>query len=215
MLTDTTISDPILDPELIQDPIDPAFSSTRAISLRLARAMVQRYNPNREPNGQFGSGSGGNAVGTDIMNPSNEPVTPSTSNSYEGFHNAPTREDGAPLHDLTGNEIYPANVYAENNLKHYTSGYQEFDAEAHQIIKSVEGNPDAVVEIYRAIPKDVEGGINAGDWVTPIKGYAEQHGQSNLNDNFKIETLSVKASDLFTEGNSLLEWGYDPAPSTK
>jgi len=54
-------------------------------------------------------------------------------------------------------------------------------------------------------------GINKGDWVTINKVYAIEHGRSNLNSNYKILTKTVPASTLFTEANSIHEWGYDPS----
>lgn len=51
--------------------------------------------------------------------------------------------------------------------------------------------------------------INNGDWVTTSLLYAKQHGQSNLNNNYKIITKTVKASQLYTDGNSIFEWGYN------
>jgi len=52
--------------------------------------------------------------------------------------------------------------------------------------------------------------INAGDWVTPSRSYAVDHGESALNGEYKILSKSVPASHLFTEGNSLSEFGYNP-----
>ena len=51
--------------------------------------------------------------------------------------------------------------------------------------------------------------INNGDWVTTSKLYAKQHGEANLNNNYKIVTKTVKASQLYTDGNSIFEWGYN------
>lgn len=50
--------------------------------------------------------------------------------------------------------------------------------------------------------------INNGDWVTTSKLYAKQHGESNLYNNYKILTKTVKVSQLYTDGNSIFEWGY-------
>lgn len=50
--------------------------------------------------------------------------------------------------------------------------------------------------------------INNGDWVTTSRLYAKMHGRDNLKGNFKIATKTVKASQLYTEGNSIFEWGY-------
>lgn len=52
--------------------------------------------------------------------------------------------------------------------------------------------------------------INPGDWVTLNKQYAIEHGRSNLNNMFKVISKTVTAKCLFTDGNSIHEWGYDP-----
>jgi len=52
--------------------------------------------------------------------------------------------------------------------------------------------------------------INKGDWVTIVRQYAVDHGKSALNGKYKIVTKTVKAKDLYTNGNSIHEWGYDP-----
>lgn len=52
--------------------------------------------------------------------------------------------------------------------------------------------------------------INKGDWVTINKEYAKEHGENLLKD-YKILSKTVKAKDIFTEGDSIQEWGYDPA----
>jgi hypothetical protein len=51
--------------------------------------------------------------------------------------------------------------------------------------------------------------INPGDWVTIIRQYAVNHGKSHLNNQYKILTKTVKAKDIYTEGN-MEEWGYNP-----
>ena len=50
--------------------------------------------------------------------------------------------------------------------------------------------------------------INNGDWVTISLNYAKEHGMSNLNGRYKIITKTVRAKDLYTDGNDVLEWGY-------
>ena len=54
--------------------------------------------------------------------------------------------------------------------------------------------------------------INAGDWVTPSRSYAKEHGEGNLNNKFKIISKTVPAKHLHTDGNSIHEWGYHPKP---
>lgn len=52
--------------------------------------------------------------------------------------------------------------------------------------------------------------IDAGDWVTLSKDYAALHGESTLRGDYKILTKKVPARTLFTDGNSIFEFGYDP-----
>ena len=132
------------------------------------------------------------------------------SDSYRIQHTAPD-EDAAPLWDVTSNGVYPEDFYGRNGLRYYGTGSDVWDRIAHRIIKSARGFPDEHITIYRAVPEGVED-INEGDWVTVVRGYAQQHaldlegpGLDGL-----VVQKEVFASDLFTDGNSMLEWGYYP-----
>jgi len=50
--------------------------------------------------------------------------------------------------------------------------------------------------------------INNGDWVTINLNYAKQHGKDHLNNKYKILSKTVRAKNLFTDGNDVSEWGY-------
>ena len=126
---------------------------------------------------------------------------------YRMTHTAPDAEFGAPLHDVTGN-IYPDDIYGPNGARYYGDG-SPLDNESHRIISQMRGKPDAMVTVYRAVPKDVDV-INPGDWVTINKGYAEMHGEGTLQGDYHIIEKQVPAKDIFTEGNSLHEWGWSP-----
>ena len=129
---------------------------------------------------------------------------------YRGSHQAPNREFGATLDDLTGGgEMYPADVYSPKGYQYYGTG-NSFDKKAFDIANKFKGKPDAMVEIYRAVPKGVSDEINAGDWVTLTKEYAIDHGEGPLRGDFKIIKKKVKASDIYTNADSIHEWGYDP-----
>lgn len=52
--------------------------------------------------------------------------------------------------------------------------------------------------------------INSGDWVTINRQYAVEHGQSTLLGTYKILSKTVPAKTLYTDGNSIHEWGYNP-----
>jgi len=65
--------------------------------------------------------------------------------------------------------------------------------------------------MYRAVPKDENiTNINAGDWVSLSKDYAKTHGESVLQGNYKILSQKVKAKDLWTNADSIHEFGYQP-----
>ena len=123
--------------------------------------------------------------------------------------------DGASL-DNVSNGIYPDDVYSPRGVQIYGTGYKELDKQAHALIMEYRGKPEKSITIYRAIPKDATTSkISRGDWVTPIKQYAIQHGESNLNDEYQILTKEVKAKEIFTSGDSWLEWGYAPTQVQK
>ena len=89
---------------------------------------------------------------------------------YAGVHRAPGRTpDNAPLDDLT--QIYPNDIYDPRVAAQYYGHMEDpkADQEIINLFQKFRGNPDAPVKVYRAVPKDVDAGINAGDWVTPSR----------------------------------------------
>lgn len=52
--------------------------------------------------------------------------------------------------------------------------------------------------------------INPGDWVTLTKEYAKDHGESALKGKYKILSKKVKAKDIWTNADSIHEFGYHP-----
>jgi hypothetical protein len=134
----------------------------------------------------------------------------SSPNDYGMSHRpAQGKDGGASLDDVT-NGIYPDDVYSPRGVQIYGTGYKDLDKKAHAMIMEYKGKPDKEIRIYRAVPKKVSTNINTGDWVTPIKEYAVQHGESNLNNDYQILFRDVKAKEIFTSGDSWLEWGYAP-----
>lgn len=130
------------------------------------------------------------------------------SDAYRGVHKAPKRGDyGAPLHDLT--QIYPDDIYSNEGIRYYGTA-SPYDHESYNVIRAARGRPDATVTVYRAVPSDKGDDINPGDWVTTSRSYAKQHGEAALSGDYKILSKKVKASDLFTEANSIHEWGWSP-----
>jgi len=126
-----------------------------------------------------------------------------------GAHTPSGPEDGAPLYDLTENGIYPEDVYSYNGLRYYGTGEDALDSAAFSLIREAEARPYMGVTIYRAVEKDGEG-IRPGDWVTTSRRYAKEHGEGALGGNYKIVSKRVRARDIYTSGDSWLEWGYHP-----
>lgn len=141
------------------------------------------------------------------------PVGMTVKYSYRGSHTAPGPDFGAPLHDLTGGgQMYPSDVYSASASRIYGTGYPQADREAFDLAKRVRGNPNAEVTMYRAVPKDESiKSINPGDWVSLSKSYAQNHGESVLGKDYKIISQKVKAKDLWTNADSIHEFGYHPS----
>lgn len=184
---------------------------------------------------------------------------------YHGSHRAP-RKDGAPLWDITINDVYPDDFYTLplNLAARYYGHSQPGDNEIVAIVRQCYKKPKAKIKIYRTVPeqlnkeqqinklevekkyimrtgklpKTAEGIklspnkyyehlsvlinqleqqieqptkpyiINDGDWVTLYKPYAKKHGESSLFGKYKILSKTVRVDQLFTDGNSIYEWGY-------
>ena len=129
---------------------------------------------------------------------------------YRLSHKAPCKDEDFPNNSLDNpSDIYPEDLYSPMGWRYYTSGYPDIDKKCHKLFIKYHNKPNAKVTIYRAVPKNVQE-INPGDWVTICKKYAEIHGNANLRNGYHIIEKTVKASQLFTEGNSLAEFGYCP-----
>lgn len=125
---------------------------------------------------------------------------------YRDDYTAPGASNGAPLSDFT--KIYPDDVYSSNAVQYYGTK-DAYDSDSISRIQRLRNKPNAVVEVYRAVPKGVKE-INEGDWVTPIRQYAKEHGEARLSEGYKILKKRVKAGDLYNDGNSIHEFGWDP-----
>jgi hypothetical protein len=175
-------------------------------------ADITKNNPNRDPRtGQFtfgaggpqsGSGGGAGSAGEEIEE----------TDDYRMRHQAPTRADdfGSPATDI-GSEMMPG-FYDNPNL--YGSGYAQADKESRRVLVSIKDKPDAPVTIYRAVPEGADS-INSGDWVTLSPTYAQEHLRSNLTNGGKVISMTVPAKDLWFDGNSINEFGYDPVSTSK
>jgi hypothetical protein len=138
---------------------------------------------------------------------------PSESIDYRGTHKAPGKDEDnfhAPAHEL--DRLYPKDVYDELGHHYYGSGgnSSKMDREVLNLLREARGNPDHEITIYRAVPSEFkDADINKGDWVTPTFDYANNHGLREF-DSHHILEKRVPARHLFTNADSLHEFGYDP-----
>jgi hypothetical protein len=197
--------------EAIQRVARPAFAAGTALGIAPLVGMAGFSRPAaRAPSAASQRGS------VRIPGASDQPMASEPlgllDTSYRGSHTAPNREFGAPLYDLTGGgQMYPADVYSPKAAQYYGTGYPMADRQAFDLARRVRGNPNAEVTMYRAVPKDPNiSNINPGDWVTLSKDYAKTHGESALMGNYKIISKKVKAKDLWTNADSIHEFGYSP-----
>jgi hypothetical protein len=171
------------------------------------------FNPEEEGANFAANLTGGGLLGSRIRPPPRGSIGMGVSD-YAGGHRPPMRNGGAPGHDLTGGgQVYPDDVYSVNGPRYYGhfGNSDPLDRQTFALVNKMKGNPDATVTIYRAVPKNAEASaINRGDWVTINKNYAKQHGESTLEGDYKIIEHKVRARDIFTNGDSIHEWGYDP-----
>ena len=132
-------------------------------------------------------------------------------NSYRMEHGAPENDGfSKPIHDMTA--IYPADFY-EKGAEYYGS-YSGFDAEAMMKLRKVKGKPEARIWMYRAVPADVKGDdFRNGDWITITRDYAQEHGKDNISGPYRIIAKAVLAKDVYTNADSIQEYGYDDGKS--
>ena len=143
---------------------------------------------------------------------------------YRGSHEAPGPHYGAPLHDVSSNGMYPSDFYGPNGRRYYANEGWEFDNDAYNKVRHFKDKPNGMVSVHRAIPTSVHTEalkkdaplkhmIRKGDWVAINKEYAKAHGDSvlgKINKDYKIASMRVPAKHVWTNADSIHEWGYYP-----
>lgn len=170
---------------------------------------------NKVENFQIKNGQGADTFNYVVYNPenvkilerNNQPITGLLDTSYRGSHTAPNaKEYGATIDNLGA--LMPKDVYSSEGIRLYGLRDRAIDNEWYMAVKKAEGNPDAEIEVFRAVPKGVTD-INSGDWITTSKNYAKMHGENALDGEYDIISKKVKAKTLSSEGYPY-EFGYNP-----
>ena len=129
---------------------------------------------------------------------------------YRDSHLAPDSDGGYSGANIE--QAYP-DINSRTFAKEYGDGFS-YDSKAVKAIRDMQKNPDAEITVYRAVPSELkDSSLNFGDWITLTRDYADEHGKARFNNDYAVVSQKVKASDLYTDGNSIHEWGYSPIDS--
>jgi hypothetical protein len=140
------------------------------------------------------------------------PATDHLGEQYRGVHQPQADEDSPAIHNL--HELFGDDVY--HNPQYFGHGDKTHDREAATALRRAQGNPEAMVDVYRAVPHGVTS-INTGDWVTTSPSYARQHGYHahDESQDWPVLHAQVPAEHVRTGGNDIIEWGYSGPPIEK
>ncbi len=136
---------------------------------------------------------------------------------WKMMHRAPDRQSGESLENIAeGRAVVPAD-YWEHPEWYQTEDVQRaaFDKVKDFLDRAKAWKrgerKEPVMRFYRAVPKDVrESYFRNGDWITPEKEYAQEHGLRQFGDGkYRVIIEAVKASDAWWNGDDICEWGYD------
>lgn len=129
---------------------------------------------------------------------------------YHGSHRAPQEDiENSPFYDLEN--MFP-DIYTNKANRYYCSEYRTIpNIDCGYIINLIQSSynkPNKKIKIYRSVPSNIENlKIEIGDWITISKEYAIFHGKSHLNNEYKILEKEVLAKQIWSDGNSIFEYG--------
>ncbi len=133
------------------------------------------------------------------------------SEDWKARHRAPNSRDGISvcITDLDSAYGGDGSIYSPLAERYYGEG-RSYDWKALRILQSVQYDPEAEITVYRAVPKSVKDTrLRNGDWVTQTAEYAREHGESELEGDYRIISQKVPAKHLYANGDSIHELGYD------
>lgn len=135
----------------------------------------------------------------------------SRDDSWKMDHQAPNSKDET-AHNLSDIDLCyggDGSIYSPKAVYYYGEG-RSYDQKAINVIRSAKNNPEKMITVYRAVPTSIKDSrVRNGDWVAIVKEYAEEHGERILNNGFRIIENNVPAKFLYSNGDSINEFGYD------
>lgn len=137
-------------------------------------------------------------------------------NDYRMMHQAPNRQDDINLIKLKKSGLVPDDYWTKPEwYQHSPEEWESWRIIKEAITKvdnlSKEGKDTDKVKIwvYRAIPKNIKDSeVRNGDWVSPSRAYAINEGKM-IPEGYRIISQLVKVKDIYWDGNSIGELGYD------
>ncbi len=135
----------------------------------------------------------------------------SNDGSYRMDHSAPNSTDGYSnsMDKIDKSYNSDGSIYSPKAAYYYGEG-RSYDKKAIAIIQSARNNPRKMITVYRAVPSNVKDTrVRNGDWVAIVKEYATEHGERMFDGDYRIIENTFPAGELFSNGDSINEWGYD------
>lgn len=131
-------------------------------------------------------------------------------------HSAPNSEDDVSLADVRELGLVPDDYWTHPHFYMTDPRERAAMSKLQGLFRSMDartatGKPPglASITVYRAVPKSVkEASIRNGDWVSPSVEYARDEGAS-IPGGYRIISQQVSAKNLWWDGNSAAELGYD------
>lgn len=132
-----------------------------------------------------------------------------TDTSWRMDHKAPNAKYDVCITDIDRCYGGDGSIYSPKAAYYYGDG-RSYDQKAINAIKKARKSPETLISIYRAVPSNIKDTrVRNGDWVSIDKEYAEEHGWRMFDDDYRIIENKVPAKYLYTDGNSIHEFGYD------
>ena len=139
----------------------------------------------------------------------------SASDNWRMAHRAPNKNSGVTIDNA--DEVYggDGSIHSLHALRYYGEG-RAYDAKAITALYKAWKDPDGSITVYRAVPNDIKDSkLRNGDWVSPTREYAQEHGEHYFENGFRILEQTVPVKHLYVDGNSIHEYGYDNGRATE
>ncbi len=137
--------------------------------------------------------------------------------SYKMQHQEPKKDTGTSLYDLRESDLLPKDYWDYPEWYTYSPEERDLFYEINKALNlqdkiKAEGR-DVIrgIWVYRGVDKTKnakENKLRNGDWVTPSYKYAQIEGLSNPN-GYRIIEQFAKLTELYFDGNSIAELGFD------